>query len=171
MRRRLATVMAIGGCALALPVCGEEPRDVAATTQARLPLARDRGVGQPALDGRLSRRAGGGLVDYRPLDDDRFHLSAGGRLFNRLAANRALDERELLATPRAGSVLRNPRRAAPALLMGLTQPTAAGVALGVDAGVVLGPTMDGARLPRGVRDADGPRGAAGVARVTMGMKF
>lgn len=125
-------------------------------------------------DGRLRRGIGGTIVEMRPLADSRFHLAAGGRLFGRPRANRALDERELLGAPRTAGSGRFGRRFAPAFLMGVDEKVVGGVSLGLDAGVVMGPTMDrGPRGGRGLmrRGQDGPGGANGIARVTMGLRF
>jgi len=190
MRRQAgrAVTTTIIGCCAASAAIGGEPARVAPPAHIRA-IASDARLGPavPVLDhrlrlddpaGQVRHGFGGTLVDLFPFESSRFHLSAGGRLFGRPRANRALDERGLLATPRAGGggMRSGGRRFAPALLMGIGEAAGGGVELGVDAGVVMGPAMErGARMPRGARlggsDRGAPHGPNGIARMTVEYRF
>jgi len=123
--------------------------------------------------GRWRRGIGGTLVNLLPFASNRFHVSAGGRLFGRARGNPALDERGLLSSPRIGGGARSGgRRFAPALLMGVDRQ-AGTMSVGVDAGLVMGAAMDrGMRGLRGFRRAGGATAAPnGIARITIGYRF
>ncbi|SEM49377.1 hypothetical protein SAMN05192583_0398 [Sphingomonas gellani] len=131
---------------------------IATAPPARLPL-------QP-MSGAPVRKVGGALIDIYPFDDH-FHLSAGGRMLNR-SVPRGADPESLrtLPTGRAG------RRFSPAMLMGYSRGGATGIAVGVDAGVVVGrsdPAPD-QRL-RGSDAAETANGINGLARMTMRYRF
>jgi hypothetical protein len=120
----------------------------------------------------LARRGtAGALVDFYPFDEH-FHLSAGGRMFSRAGA-RSTDPASLQLLPafRVPGV-RAGRKFTPTMLMGYSSTGASGLALGVDAGVLMGqsdPTPD-FRLQNGA----GPRapgGVNGLARMTMRYPF
>lgn len=112
---------------------------------------------------------GGALVDFYPFDN-RFHLSAGGRLFSRDAA-RSTDPASLQLLP-ASRVPGVRRRFTPAMLMGYSHENARGLSLGLDAGMMMGqsnPSPD-YRL----KDGPGPRvptGLNGLARMTLRAPF
>jgi hypothetical protein len=120
----------------------------------------------------LARRsASGALIDFFPFDD-RFHLSAGGRLLSRSFA-RWTDPASLQLLPamRTGSA-RAGRRFSPAMLMGYSETRPNGLALGLDAGVLVGQTDPSPDFRiRGGDRPRAPRGVNGLARMTVRYPF
>lgn len=120
----------------------------------------------------LARRsASGALIDFFPFDD-RFHLSAGGRLLSRSFA-RSTDPASLQLLPamRTGSA-RAGRRFSPAMLMGYSETRPNGLALGLDAGVLVGQTDPSPDFRiRGGDRPRAPRGVNGLARMTVRYPF
>jgi hypothetical protein len=123
---------------------------------------------------------GGSMVDLFPFEGGKFHVSGGGRLFGRAGRPRASDPESMRYMPsaRAGS-LRGGRRFTPALLVGYGHTVERGLALGVDAGMVMGrlgatPDRFGRLNRRRLDSVDGrgsPRPTNGLARVTALYRF
>ena len=141
--------------ALALAVMASSGTVSAQTAAVRLPAPAPRApsdlrlkpVTAPAnpqlqLDGpqsMLKSGYGGSIVDLFPFEGGKFHISGGGRLFGRPGRPRSADPESMRYLPasRAGS-LRSGRRLTPALLVGYGHTVERGLALGVDAGMVMG---------------------------------
>ncbi len=119
---------------------------------------------------------GGSMVDLFPFEGGKFHLSGGGHLFGRAGRPRpvAADPESLryLQPFRAGA-LRAGRRFSPAMLVGYGRTVEQGLAIGIDAGLVMGRvgvTPD--RLTRHRLYANGARGRMNeLARVTALYRF
>jgi hypothetical protein len=122
---------------------------------------------------------GGALIDLFPFEGGKFHLSGGGKLFGRAGRPRSPESEPLrpLQAFRAGSL--RPGRRSPAMLVGYGRTVEQGLALGVDAGLVMGrvgatPDRPG-RLNRGRLDAIDGRGRRTplnqLARVTALYRF
>jgi hypothetical protein len=184
MRSGVRTGLVLLGCAVAAPAIAGDPAPIGGVKLVQpvtIPLVKElrvRMVVPPSepnwrMQGpqSLTRKgAGGALVDFYPFDDN-FHLSAGGRLFNR-GGTRSADPASLTIAPAQRTGLSPSRKFTPTMLMGYSRTGASGVAVGVDAGVMVGqsdPSPD-YRL----RNAEGPRAPNGLnrlARVTVRAPF
>lgn len=140
--------------------------------------------GDPALkvdDPRSMLRTGygGALIDVFPWATGKFHLSAGGRLYRGNARVAAGAPESLRALPQFRAGPRLSRRVSPTLLVGYGHAVEHGLALGVDAGVVMGKVvqtpdrvgrLNRARIDAGLNGGQANR-ANGLARVTALYRF
>lgn len=141
--RRWMTLVAM----IAAPALAQTPATVRAPAapplapaDLRLPLLL--AWSNPALridDPRSPLRSGygGSMVDLFPSAGGNFHLSGGARLFGRAGRRRPIQPESLRLLP----AFRGPRlarRFSPALLVGYGRTVERGLALGVDAGMVIG---------------------------------
>lgn len=131
----------------ALPAGADAPATVRLPVQparvaSELRLLRVADQSNPALrinDPRSPLRSGygGSMVDLFPVAGGKFHFSAGPRLFGRAGRPRTTEPESLQLLPaRLGPRLA--RRFSPALLAGYGRTVDEGLALGVDAGMVMG---------------------------------
>ena len=82
---------------------------------------------------------GGAMVDLFPFEGGKFHVSGGGRLFNRPGQGRVVEGEQLRPLqPFRNGMLRGGRRFSPAMLVGYGHIVDRGLALGIDAGAVMG---------------------------------
>lgn len=125
------------------------------------PLATVRPAARPAVDFRLHSLPdhaspalriddpasklrsgyGGSMVDLFPFEGGNFHLSGGPRLFGRTGRPRSVEPESLQYLPTGRGGPRLSRRFSPALLVGYGRTVERGLALGVDAGLVMGRIM------------------------------
>lgn len=184
MRVWLAAVLGCTGSAMAaeptrVRVTPPTPR---APIEYRIAVAPDEG--NPALkvdDPRSMLRTGygGALIDVFPWSAGKFHLSAGGRLYRGNGRVAAGAPESLRAMPPLRAGPRISRRVSPTLLVGYGKAVEHGLALGVDAGVVMGKVVQTpdrvGRLNRSRIDAGLTQGQAdhanGLARVTALYRF
>ena len=91
---------------------------------------------QPSL---VRRRYAGTMVDFYPLGDEGFRLSAGGRLDNRRKANGFVTSNALLYAPKgfAGRKGGSVKKIASAMTMGYGTSPEPGLSLGLEAGAVM----------------------------------
>ena len=90
---------------------------------------------------RLRSGYGGSMVDLFPFEGGAFHISGGPRLFGRAGRPRAIEPENLRLLPTTRGGPRLGRRFSPALLIGYGRTVDRGLALGVDAGLVMGQIM------------------------------
>lgn len=133
-------------------------------------------VGDPRSP--LRRGYGGSMIDLFPFAGGKFHLSAGSKLFGRAGRPRA----SVVESQRLLPGFRGPgrgRRFSPAMLVGYGGTVDRGMALGVDAGVVMGRITPGGdrlghlnreQLPSGVWRGRRDR-VNEIARVTALYRF
>ncbi len=117
--------------------------DVPARNAADLRLPKIVDQSNPALridDPRSPLRSGygGSMVDLFPVAGGKFRFSAGPRLFGRAGRPRATEPESLQLLPTSRLGPRPARRFTPALLAGYGRTVDQGLALGVDAGMVMG---------------------------------
>lgn len=132
---------------------------------------------QFATEAPLRHRLGSRMMEYYPVANSGFHLSAGARFFNVTNFNREAEKLSSLlwspTNPSFGSVRTGFRRKTPAMTAGYTQTFADRLALGVEAGTLLGrvnANMPGA-LGRTLSETGMSMRLNPVAAFTMGMKF
>ena len=148
MGMRMATVLAI-----ALPgmACGAEPAPAIGVGAPAAPkpsgefrLKRMTAPTDPQLQVDAPQSIvrtgfGGSMMDLFPIAGEKLHISAGGRLFGRAGRPRASDPESMRYLPAfRGGFGRGGRRFSPAMLVGYGRTVDRGLALGVDAGVVMG---------------------------------
>lgn len=90
---------------------------------------------------RLRSGYGGSMVDLFPFEGGNFHLSGGPRLFGRAGRPRSVEPENLRLLPGVRGGPRLARRFTPALLVGYGRTVERGLALGIDAGLVMGRIM------------------------------
>ena len=149
MRRWAATVTMLGamlpGVATAADPASQPSAPPRIPAEFRVPtITRDAHPELRIDDPRspLRRGFGGSMIDLA-IGGSNFHLSAGGKLFGRAGRPRAsvVESQRLLPAYRGAG---RSRRFSPAMLIGYGGVVQPGLALGVDAGVVMGRITPGA---------------------------
>ena len=124
----------------------------------------------------LRKGFGGSMIDYFPLGNDGFHISAGTRMTSRNAyINSSQDERLsqlLFSSSRFGR--RFSGRATPAMTVGWSKEVEKGLTFGLEAGAMKG-HLDrgyyGAMHPMRYRLGGGGRPTNELARMTVAFRF
>lgn len=169
-----ALAVIVAGAAGAEPLVTVRPAAPAVRPAAELRLHSLPDHANPALRiddprSRLRSGYGGSMVDLFPFEGGNFHLSGGPRLFGRAGRPRSVEPENLRLLPAFRGGPRLARRISPALLAGYGRTVERGLALGVDAGMVMGRIMQApdrsGRLNRGRLDT--PAGRARPERDNM----
>ena len=101
--------------------------------------SRELRIDDPAS--KLRSGYGGSMVDLFPFEGGNFHVSGGPRLFGRTGRPRSVEPQNLQYLPSGRGGPRLARRFSPALLVGYGRTVERGLALGIDAGLVMGRIM------------------------------
>lgn len=147
MRLWVATLAFLyAGSAGAEPLATVHPVVPVARTTAPYRLAVLPDHSSPALRiddpaSKLRSGYGGSMVDLFPFEGGAFHISGGARLFGRAGRPHAVEPENLRLLPTGRGGPRLGRRFSPALLIGYGRAVDRGLALGVDAGLVMGQIM------------------------------
>lgn len=141
-----ALAVLIAGTATAETLVTVRPPVTTVRPAAEFRLSSLPDVSSPALridDPRSPLRSGygGSMVDLFPFEGGNFHLSGGPRLFGRAGRLRSVEPETLRLLPSFRGGPRLSRRFSPALLVGYGRIVERGLALGVDAGMVMGRIM------------------------------